>query len=61
MFWYKGYKVDTSFNSPRVEYQGRWRWFRNTNEAILFIETLEAGEIRLPRVRNSSHRKGGTR
>ena len=56
---YKGYKIDTTYYSPRVEYQGRW--FRNIAEAMLFIETLEAGESRLPRVRNSSHRKGGTR
>ena len=56
---YKGYKIDTTYYSPRVEYQGRW--FRNIAEAMLFIETLEAGESRLPRVRNSSHRKRGTR
>lgn len=58
---YKGYEINTAFSCPRVKYQGRWRWFRNTNEAMFFIETLEAGESRLPRVRNSSHRKGGTR
>lgn len=41
MFYYKGYKVDTSFYCPRFEYQGRWRWFRNLDELQMFIDSLE--------------------
>lgn len=41
MFYYKGYKVDTSFYSPRMEYQGRWRWFRSLDELQIFIDRLE--------------------
>ena len=39
---YKGYVINTEFNCPRIEYQGRWRWFRSLDEAMLFIEGLEA-------------------